>query len=111
MDSAPWMSPATPAGSGAESTLGLLDADLVALVTLNANPPLCSDSPEGDLPVWTFSWGPPRRHDAPGRLDQAWSHAQPQRFPWGLSLAGKPSLSLDGSEGWDQLLGWLNTGL
>ena len=75
-----------------------------ALTTLKANPALCSDPLKGNLPVWTLCWGPPRCHDAPGRLDQAWSHAQPQRFPRGMSLTRQPSPCPDGPEGLYQLL-------
>ena len=76
----------------------------VVLVTLKANSALHSDPLKGNLPVWTLCWGPACCHDAPGQLDQAWSHAQPQRFPWGISLTRQASPYPDGPEGLYQLL-------
>lgn len=97
-------SPAIPSGFEQKANGDPLICWPVALITLKANPALCSDPLKGDLPVWTLCWGPPRCHDAPGRLDQAWSHAQPQRFPQGMSLTRQPSPCPDGPEGLYQLL-------
>ena len=104
VDSSPWMQPSHPFWLWSRRQMGSPRYWAVALITLKANPALCSDPLKGNLPVWTLCWGPPRCHDAPGRLDQAWSHAQPQRFPRRMSLTRQPSPCPDGPEGLYQLL-------
>lgn len=89
-------SPAASSGLWSRRQIGSLWYRSDALRKLKADLALFSDPPQGTLPLWTLSRGPPGCHDAPGQLDKARSHTQPQRFSRDCSLAGQPSPSSGG---------------
>lgn len=95
VESAPWTLPSCPLWPVEQKANweSLVDA----FGKLKVNLAFCSGPTQGNLPVWTLSRGPPGCHDAPGQLDHAWSHTEPQRFSWDCRsgwAASPPQLGL-----------------
>lgn len=101
MESAPWTLPSYPLWPVEQKANweSLVDA----FGKLKVNLAFCSGPTQGNLPVWTLSRGPPGCHDAPGQLDQAWSHTEPQRFSWDCRFGWAAAPSPVGPEGLHQL--------